>query len=105
TVAVVHAERSAAERRIVQDVMRSWRGDRTRSVGLGGIVAEAAAALKTHGVRRVVGDRYSAQWVRQAFGRHGIAYVDPEIRGAYVDRSRAYLEAEQLFAQGRIELL
>jgi hypothetical protein len=105
TLAVCHAEGTGAERRVVQDAMKSWKGDRSGSVDLEGIVKEAAEILKRYRVRRVAGDRYSAQWVRQAFGRHGITYRDPEIRGTYVDRSRAYLEVEQFFAQGRIELL
>jgi hypothetical protein len=105
TLAIVHTEGKGTERRVVQDVMKAWKGDRSGSVDLEGIVAEAAAELRRYGVRKVHGDRYSAQWVRQAFSRHGIQYADPEIRGTYVDRSRAYLESESLFAQGRIALL
>jgi hypothetical protein len=106
TLSVFHAAGSGGERRVVQDVLRGWRSSRSAVSNLEAVVAEAAALLKSYGVSTVCGDRYSGQWVRQAFDRHGILYRDPELAdGTYVDRSRAYLEAEPLFAQGRIELL
>jgi hypothetical protein len=47
----------------------------------------------------VIGDRYSAGWVKQAFARHGILYVDAP------EKSAAYQDVEPLFAQGAIQLL
>ncbi len=48
----------------------------------------------------MVGDRYAGEWVRQAFQGAGITFREAEL-----DKSRSYLEAEPLFAQGRIEIL
>jgi hypothetical protein len=100
TLAIVHPEGGNADRRIVQDVMRSWAPSRASTVDLAGVVKEIADILKRYRVSRVVGDRYAGQWVRQTFQRFGIRYDDPPF-----DRSAAYVEAEPLFAQGRIEIL
>lgn len=100
TLGIVHAEGDGSDRRVVQDVMRGWRSSRSSRVDLEGIVAEIAGIAGSYGIHRLVGDRYSAGWVKQAFERHGIRYDASEF-----DRSAAYLEAEPLFAQGRIELL
>jgi hypothetical protein len=60
-------------------------------------------------VDKVAGDRYGAAWVREAFKRHGIHYVDAQIvkdnAPIYLDRSSAYLECEPLFASGLMALL
>jgi hypothetical protein len=97
TLAIVHVEGDRAQRRVVHDVMKGW-----AHVGsqLTGVVQEIAQTLRLHGLREVRGDRYAAGWVRQAFQEAGIMYRDAEL-----DKSAAYLEAEPLFAQGRIELL
>lgn len=99
TLALVHVE-GGKERRVVQDVMRSWSRSRTSTVDLAGAVKEIAGLMKHYRVTRVVGDRYSGEWVRQAFGQNGIKYDV-----AQLDRTAAYIEAEALFAQGRIDLL
>jgi hypothetical protein len=65
--------------------------------------------LKSYRVATVSGDRYAAQWVREAFKRHGVTYRDGQIikngEPTYLDRSSAYLEVEPLFASGLIALL
>ncbi len=104
-LAIVHAEGTGAGRRIVQDVMRGWAKPRGGEVNLEGIVAEITTLVKTYRLREVHGDRYAKNWVREAFQRHGIRYVDAALKGEYLDRSTAYLEAEPLFAQGAIDLL
>jgi hypothetical protein len=70
-------------------------------VDLEGIVAEIAQIAKRYSVRTVHGDRYSRDWVAQAFGRHGLRYDSDH----GLDKSSAYLETEPLFAQGRIAIL
>jgi len=100
TLSIVHTEGEASSRRVVQDVMRGWRGSRSGSVDLEGIVGEIVEVLRPYHVCTVRGDRYSAGWVRQAFERHaGVTYETAE------DKSAAYIVLEPLFAQGRVEVL
>jgi hypothetical protein len=61
---------------------------------------QIAEMLKSYGLSKVVGDRYSAQWVVDAFGKVGIRYEHSER-----DRSTIYLEALPLFTTGRARLL
>ncbi len=95
TLAIVHLEGG----RIVQDVMRGWARVRGGTVDLEGIVRECAHIVKGYGCPCVLGDRYAGHWVRQAFEREGIAYVEAP------DKARGYLEVEPFFAQGRIDLV
>ena len=111
-LAIVHAESQGAERRVVQDVMKSWTGTRQHTVDLEGIVREIADLLKRYGVFTVYGDRYASQWVVERFRGVGIRYETPEARipgepeaTRYLDKSLAYLEVEPLFAQAQIALL
>jgi hypothetical protein len=64
------------------------------------VCAEFAAVLKVYGLSRVVGDRYSAQFVVSAFQENGI-YYEPSERST----SDVYLEILPHFAQGSIQLL
>jgi hypothetical protein len=64
------------------------------------VCAEFAAVLKSYGLSRVVGDRYSAQFVVSAFQENGI-YYEPSERST----SDVYLEILPHFAQGAIQLL
>ena len=73
---------------------------RTSNLNLEGIVNEIAEILKRYGLREVHGDRYSGQWVVEAFQRAGILY-----RQTDQDKSVFYLALEPLFAQGKIEIL
>jgi hypothetical protein len=98
-LAIVHTESEQPNRKIIQDVMRGWKRNRGQTVDLEGVVAEIASILAAYSVQEVVGDKYSAGWVRQAFERAGISYREAE------EKSKAYLEMEPVFAQGRIEIL
>ena len=100
TLAVVHVEGKAGERRVVQDAMKGWARVATTAPDLVGVVHEIADLLRRYRVSRVTGDRYAGQWVRQAFREARITYLESER-----DRSQAYLEVEPLFAQGRIAIL
>jgi hypothetical protein len=64
------------------------------------VCAEFAATLKRYGLSKVVGDRYSAQFVVSAFQEHGI-YYEPSERST----SDVYLEILPHFAQGAVQLL
>ncbi len=96
TLAIVHLE----GRRIVHDVLRGWSGARASPVDLGAVTAEIAGLCHRYGLHEVIGDRYGAEWVRQAFREHGLRYYD-----APWTRAQAYLELEPLLAQEHLELL
>ena len=56
-----------------------------------------AAILKEYRALEVVGDRYAAGWVKDAFAEQGITY-----RHAKQNRSEIYLETGPLFATGLV---
>jgi hypothetical protein len=95
TSTIVHVEGMGDQQRVVQDVLKGWKGG-----DLAGIVKEIAVLLRRYHLSVVRGDKYARHWVRQAFEREGIRYLD-----ATMDKSTAYLEAEPLFTQGRLQLL
>lgn len=64
------------------------------------VVKEYAVLLKSYGCHSVVGDRYSGEWVREAFSKEGIYY-----RHSDLTKSELYLEALPLFTQGCVDLL
>lgn len=64
------------------------------------MVAEIAALLKTYSCSHVVGDKYAAGWVIEAFAKVGITY-----RHSDADRSAVYLNALPLFTAGRARLI
>ena len=82
--------------RVVVDVVRSWRA----LFNPAGVVAEAAALLKTYRLATVTGDRYAGEWPREAFRSHEVFY---EL--AAQDRSALYLDLLPLVNSGRVELL
>ena len=61
---------------------------------------DVAKTLKSYGLSEVVGDRYAASWVVDAFSRHGVRYTHSER-----DRSAIYADALPLFTSGRVRLL
>jgi hypothetical protein len=97
TFAIVHAEGTGSQARVVQDVMKGWE---RIGANLGSVVEEITGRVREYGCTEVIGDRYAGHWVRAAFQERGIIYRDAE-----VDKATAYLEIEPLFAQGRIFLL
>jgi hypothetical protein len=64
------------------------------------VVAEIAALLKSYGCSHVVGDKYAAKWVIEAFAKVGITY-----RHSDADRSAIYLDCLPLFTSGRARLI
>ena len=61
---------------------------------------DVAKTLKSYGLAEVVGDRYAASWVINAFSRHGVRYTHSER-----DRSAIYADALPLFTSGRARIL
>jgi hypothetical protein len=96
TVAIVHAEGL----RIVQDVMRGWSGSRSRPLELAAVTAEIADLCRRYGVSHVVGDRYAAEWVRQAFRDARLGYWPSPWT-----KAEAYRELEPLLVAGQLDLL
>src|SRR5262249_33550393 len=99
TFAIAHAEGRGADRRFTHDVMKGWSRPRTGMVDLQDIVRQICETAKRYRITKGVGDRYAAQWVRQAFQAHGVRYEDA------TEKVKAYLDIEPFFAQGRIEVL
>jgi hypothetical protein len=64
------------------------------------VVAEIAALLKSYGCSHLVGDKYAAKWVIEAFAKVGITY-----RHSDADRSAIYLDCLPLFTSGRARLI
>jgi hypothetical protein len=62
--------------------------------------AEVAKLLKSYGIGTVVGDKYAAGFVIEAFARCGMTY-----RYSVDDRSELYLNALPLLTSGRARLL
>jgi hypothetical protein len=79
----------------VLDCLRAW-----HSKNPAGTVAEAADLLRRYGVSKVIGDKYSAEWVKEAFRSHAISYEWCDL-----DRSGLYLELLPVINSGAIELL
>ncbi len=55
--------------------------------------------MTAYGIGTVIGDRYAAQWVPQAFARAGISY-----RPSQMAKSDCYLNLLPLFTTKRIEI-
>jgi hypothetical protein len=96
TLSIGHYEQDI----FIQDCCRGWKKSRTSNLNLEGIVTEIAGILTRYGLREVHGDRYSGQWVVEAFQKAGILYRQTE-----QDKSVFYIGLEPLFAQGKIEIL
>jgi len=92
TLAIAHHEHDL----VILDVCRG----RTPPFNPSSVVEEYAAILKRYGCETVVGDRYSGQWVVEAFAKHAIHYNVSE-----QTKSELYLEAEPLFATGSARIL
>ena len=96
TLAIAHVEGE----RIVQDVMRGWAGSRAKPLELTAVTAEIVALCRRYRIHEVLGDRYGAEWVRQAFREAGLRYQESPW-----PKSEAYRELEPLLAVEQLELL
>jgi hypothetical protein len=64
------------------------------------VVTEFAETLKAYGISHVTGDRYSGEWAREAFRRHGIDYVPAE-----QPKSQIYIDLLPQLNSGAVDLL
>ncbi|MCG5527347.1 MULTISPECIES: terminase large subunit domain-containing protein [Halorhodospira] len=64
------------------------------------VVSQCARDLARYGVREVKGDRYGAEWIREAFTRAGIRYITAE-----QNRSELYLDLLPRIAGQKADLL
>jgi hypothetical protein len=64
------------------------------------VVQDFAQTLKAYRCHEIFGDRYSGEWVVEAYRKVGIFY-----RSSDFSKSELYLEALPLFAQGAVDLL
>jgi hypothetical protein len=80
--------------RVIVDALRAWPPPFNPT----GVVAEAAAFLKTYGVHETTGDRYAGEWPREAFRSHGIEY-----RVAEATTSDNYLALLPVVNAARVE--
>jgi len=93
TLAIAHHDKESNA--LVLDVLRARRPPFAPEH----VVSDYSVLLKSYGLTKVTGDRYAGQWVVSAFQAHGITY-----RHSERSKSEIYLEAEPLFAQGRVRL-
>lgn len=92
TMAIAHAE---GDKRVL-DLIR----ERKPPLSPAEVIAEFSAVLKQYGIATVRGDKYSAQFVVEAFARHNVKY-----ESSAGTRSEIYLEALGPLNSGRFELL
>jgi hypothetical protein len=89
SLCIGHEERE----KIVVDLVRGRKGNPAATT------AHYCDLLRDYGVRRVFGDRYSGEWSRTEFRRHGMGYHD-----APGTRSELYLSLLSALNAGRVEL-
>ena len=92
TVAIAHRQ----DNLFILDLCREWRSP----LNPDSVVAEIASLVRPYRVTQVVGDRYSGEWVIQAFKSRGLKYQPAE-----VTRSELYLDAGSLLARQSVRLL
>lgn len=91
TIAIGHRE----EKRTIVDVVRATKSPFNPAH----VVAGYSALLKDYGLRTVMGDRYAANWVSEAFAEHAIRY-----HASPLAKSDLYIEALPAFTRAEIEL-
>jgi hypothetical protein len=96
TLAIAHTSGLDANQRIVLDLLR----ERIAPFSPDDCVREFALVLKKFRLYCVVGDHYSAEWVKEAFAKQGIEY-----RASDKTRSEIYAEILPHFMTRSLELL
>jgi len=92
TLAIAHKD----NRKVILDYIREWKAPFSPY----SVAGEMAAELARYKLKMVVGDRYSAEFVVQAFKNHRITY-----RNAELNKSQLYLELLPRICSREIELL
>lgn len=88
--------------KIVQALMRSWRGSRGRPVNMAATLAEIVSTLRHYGVTEIFGDQFCAEPIRQALRAEGIQF---EQRTTLGSRAQCFNTLRTLITSGGIELL
>ena len=98
TLAVCHRSGGSHGMGITYDLLRSW-----SRAGVGEVVAEIATILKSYKIKRVTGDQFGAQFLRELLLQKGI---DMKIL-PFTARSKPeiMLEFKLALSQGRVRLL
>jgi hypothetical protein len=96
TCSIAHKELRQSGDRIVIDLLYEGRPPFNPSE----IIADISALLKTYRISEVRGDRYAAQFVVEAFRKHGITYLP-----SHLDRSEIYLGFLPLATSGQLLLI
>jgi len=91
-LAIAHKD----NRKVILDYLREWKAPFSPY----SVAGEMAAELTRYRLRSVVGDRYSAEFVVQAFRNHHVTY-----RTAELNKSELYLELLPRICSREIELL
>ena len=92
TCAIAHADGPLR----VLDVLREFKAPCAPDQ----VVQELNPLLRTYGITIVTGDRYSGNWVRDAFARYGIQYLPSER-----SKSELYTDLLPVLRSSRVELL
>jgi hypothetical protein len=96
TCSIAHKEQRQSGDRIVIDLLYEGRPPFNPSE----IIADISALLKTYHISEVRGDRYAAQFVVEAFRKHGITHLP-----SHLDRSEIYLGFLPLATSGQLLLI
>jgi hypothetical protein len=96
TLAIAHSETVDGHLVAVLDLVAA----RTPPFSPESVGREFARLLKGYNVHCVTGDRYSGEWCREVFSRHGVAYVVSE-----QTKSQLYAEWLPLITSQRVALL
>jgi hypothetical protein len=91
TLSIAHKEKD----HFVIDLVRGTSGKFDPAA----VTAEYAALCKEYRITSVTGDRYSANWVSEAWAKCGVSYVVSDI-----PKSQIYLECLPLFTRGLVRL-
>jgi hypothetical protein len=102
TLCIAHRDR---DRDVVTvDCLRGWQGTRQAPLLLsGGVMPEIRALSDRYGFRRVYGDQFGAQPLKDVFSRHGLYYEER----TFTNTSKAdiYATLRTRISDGTVELL
>jgi hypothetical protein len=68
--------------KVVQDVIRSWKGSKSAPVNLARTLAEITETLARYGVRKIHGDSFCSEPIRQSLKEKGIEFVQVTTLGS-----------------------
>jgi hypothetical protein len=89
--------------KVIQDLLRSWRGSRSNPVNLAAVIEEIAATLHRYGAAKIHGDSFCSEPIRQALRAKGIIYEQVATLGSRA--APVWNTLRTLIASGQVELL